>query len=283
MLQTLTSNIIYRLNYKKIIKQALKEDCYKKDITTVLIAPKARIATAKIIAKQDGILCGIDIAKAVFNFCNKKIEFTNFKTDGEFFHKREVIAEIKGAAYSILIAERTALNFLQHLSGIATYTAKLCKLVDVKISDTRKTTPGLRLLEKYAVKIGGGLNHRMNLRDGVLIKENHIKVAGSISEAINRILRKKPAGLKIEVEAKNINEVKEILKFPVDIIMLDNFNLNDIRKAVRIINKKCLVEVSGNVTEKNIKNIAKTGIDFISIGAITHSAKSIDFSLLVEY
>lgn len=274
------------MKISNIIKQALIEDIGKGDITTNSVVPKSRIIKAKIIAKENGIIAGLNIAKETFKQLNNCILFKKKVQDGNFVKKGKIIAELQGNARAILTAERVALNFLQRLSGIATLTAEFVKLAGrIKILDTRKTTPLMRKLEKYAVKVGGGVNHRFNLNDAILIKDNHIEIAGSVKEAIRKA---KQTEKKIEVEVKNIKEVKEALNEGVDVLMLDNMSIKNIKKAIKLAKKrkgkskkKVKIEVSGGMNLKNIKKIAKTGIDMVSIGALTHSAKSLDLSLEV--
>lgn len=273
-----------------IIKQALKEDIGNGDITTNSIIPKSAFIRAEIIAKDYGIIAGLDIAKQVFQELNKNISFRKNVHDGEPVKKGRVIAEIKGNARVILTGERVALNFLQRLSGIATLTARFVKLArkargkakGVRILDTRKTTPLMRELEKYAVKAGGGRNHRFGLYDAILIKDNHIEAAGSITEAVKKA---KLAGKSIEVEVKNLKEVREALNARVGRLLLDNMGIKEIKKAVKLVKekekRKIKLEVSGGVNLNTIKAIAGTGVDYVSIGALTHSAKALDLSLEV--
>ena len=272
----------------EVIKQALKEDIGGGDITTNSIIPKSAIVRAEIVAKQEGIIAGLDIAEQVFRELDRNIVFVRKAKDGEKVKEFQVIAELKGNARAILAGERVALNFLQRMSGIATLTARFVKLAGagkakgVKILDTRKTTPLMRELEKYAVKAGGGENHRFGLYDAVLIKDNHIEAAGSITEAVKKA---KHSGKSIEVEVKNLRGVREALNSGVDILLLDNMDIKSIKKAVKIVKeegrKKAKLEVSGGVNLNSIKSIAKTSVDFVSIGALTHSAKALDISLEV--
>ncbi len=277
---------------RPIVRMALKEDVEKGDVTTRLTIPKGRKAKGVIRAKEKGIIAGLPAAALAFKTVNKKVIFKVKVKEGEKVKKEQVIAEVTGDARSILTAERTALNFLQRLSGIATLTNQFVKKVKpykTKIFDTRKTTPGLRYLEKYAVRCGGGYNHRMGLWEMVLIKDNHLKIVQSpkskvqsLKEIVKDIRKRIPKGMKIEVEAKNLREVKEAAKAGVDIIMLDNMDLKTMRRAVRLIKvqgPKSKVEVSGQVSLKNVRKIAKTRVDRISIGALTHSAKALDISL----
>jgi nicotinate-nucleotide pyrophosphorylase (carboxylating) len=236
------------------------------------------------LAKEDFIVCGLEVFKYVFLSLDNNIEIDLRFLDGEKVLKGDDIATLSGNARALLSGERVALNILQRLSGIATLTSKFVEKVppSIKILDTRKTTPGLRTLEKYAVQCGGGANHRFGLYDAILIKDNHIKAAGSITKAVEMALAKFPNILKIEVEVKNIVEVQEALLTPCNILLLDNMSPDDIQKAVNINNKKAKIEVSGNVTLGNIHKIVKRGIDFISVGALTHSAQAVDISMIIE-
>lgn len=271
---------------QKVVKTALKEDLGKGDITSELIIPEKRKGMGFIIAKEKGIIAGLEVAKSVFKQVDPGLVFKPLVSDGDKVRPGQKVALIQGKVKSILAGERTALNFLQRLSGIATLTGEFVRRIRgtrAKILDTRKTTPGLRLLEKYAVKKGGGKNHRQGLYDMILIKDNHIEAAGSIPLAIRKALRNKK-GLKIEVETRNFEEVKEALNFKIDRIMLDNFKPEDLKKAVKLIrskNKKVEIEASGRVNLKNVRKIALSGVDFISVGALTHSAKALDLSLLL--
>ncbi|MFH1248623.1 MAG: carboxylating nicotinate-nucleotide diphosphorylase [archaeon] len=262
-----------------LIKEALREDLSNDDITTNSIVPASMKSKAVIIAKEDGVIAGLDVAKDVFKELDKNIIFKKKLKDGNFAKKGKIIAEIEGNTRAILSGERVALNFLQRMSGIATITRKFVKLSgNVKVLDTRKTTPCLRTFEKYAVKVGGGFNHRFNLNDAVLIKDNHIEIAGSVANAI-KTARK--TGKKIEVEVKNMNELKEAIENGTDIVLLDNMRAKQIKKCVNFVAGRAKVEVSGGVNLDTIKQIAKTGADYVSIGALTHSAKALDISLEV--
>jgi nicotinate-nucleotide pyrophosphorylase (carboxylating) len=263
-----------------LIKLGLKEDIGKGDITSNLVIPKNLKAKVMIISKDNGIICGLEIAKLVFKILDKRIKFKKLVRDGEKVKPGQKIAIIQGNARKILAGERTTLNFLQHLSGIATLTRKYADLVKpfkVKILDTRKTIPGLRLLEKYAVRVGGGKNHRFGLWDQILIKSNHVDLVG-IKKSLKMAKRSKK---KIEIEVRNFEELKEALRGKPDIIMLDNMNLKQIRKAVKLIGKKALTEVSGRVNLKNIRKIASSGVQRISIGQLTHSAKALDLAMRI--
>ncbi|MDZ7626201.1 MAG: carboxylating nicotinate-nucleotide diphosphorylase [Ignavibacteriaceae bacterium] len=273
---------------REIINRALNEDIQTGDITTQAVIPDSVLGKGKFLVKADGIIAGLNVARNVFEMIDDEIGFKVLIPDGGKVKVGDIVAEVEGKASSILTAERTALNFLQRMSGIATLTnnfVEKIKHTKAKILDTRKTVPGLRLLDKEAVRLGGGKNHRIGLFDMFLIKDNHIEIAGSITNAVNacrNFQQKKNSNLKIEVETKNLDEVKEALTCDVDIIMLDNFNTALMRKAVELINGKCLVEASGNINLENVKEVAETGVDFISVGALTHSVKALDISLEVE-
>lgn len=272
---------------KRIVSLALKEDLGKGDVTSNLIISKEQKGEGVIISKEKGVIAGLELAKMVFKQVDTELAFKSYVKDGTEVKLNQQLCSVKGRVKSILSAERTALNFLQRLSGITTLTREYMKKIKgtkVKILDTRKTTPALRTLEKYAVRAGGGENHRHGLYDMILIKDNHIKSAGSISSAIELALKGKKR-FKIEIETKNLNEVREVLNYRINRIMLDNFNLKDLKKAVRLIrskDKKVEIEASGQVNLKNVKDFALCGMDFISIGALTHSAKAIDISLILK-
>lgn len=264
-----------------IIKDALKEDCSFNDITTSSIIKSGTKCKVQLIAKEDGIIAGLKVFKRVFDILGK-VDIDFYNKDGDYVKDRDIIGNIKGDAYNILVGERVALNFLQRMSGIATttYTAtNLIKGTTAKILDTRKTSPNLRILEKYAVTVGGGYNHRFNLSDGILIKDNHIDAAGGITEAITRVRNNIPFGKKIEVETENLDQVKEALNAGADIIMLDNMSIEMMKKSVELIDNKCISEASGNINLDNIKAVANTGVDFISLGMLTHTIKSLDISM----
>ncbi|NSW90784.1 MAG: carboxylating nicotinate-nucleotide diphosphorylase [Firmicutes bacterium] len=268
-----------------IIKNALEEDMPYGDITTdILIDPKG-VSRAEFIVKEDGVIAGLDVAGRVFELLDNKVIFTKIIQDGSSVKKGTIIAEIAGNTRALLKGERTALNILQRLSGIATITREFCNRVEgtkVSIADTRKTTPGMRMLEKYAVRMGGGSNHRYSLSDGVLIKDNHIVAAGGIKKAVAMVKKSVPHTIKIEVETETIEQVEEALEAGADIIMLDNMSLDMMRKAVKIIDKKALVEASGNVSLDNVYEVALTGVDIISVGSLTHSVKSLDISMKIR-
>ena len=270
---------------KKIIDLALREDIGKGDITSLAVIESKQKAVGKFLVKDNGVIAGLSIAKQVMKSVDKKLKFKIIFSDGSEVKSGDVVAEVSGNARSILSAERTALNFIQRMSGIATAASIYAKAVlhtKAKVIDTRKTAPGLRLLDKMAVKIGGCDNHRYGLYDMFLIKDNHIEVAGSITKAIDacrKFMRKKKKKYLIEVETKNLAEVQEALNCKADIIMLDNFEIEEMKKAVQLINGACKVEASGGVNLSTIKAIAETGVDYISVGGLTHSVKALDISL----
>ena len=269
----------------EIIKRALIEDIGTGDITSMSTVPKDQRIKGKFIAKERGVLCGLDIMKRVFEIIDEEVKLNILQEDGNVLKEGDVIAEITGPAISILTGERTALNFIQRMSGIATRTSELAKAVEgtnAKITDTRKTTPGLRVLDKYSVKVGGGTNHRFNLADGVLIKDNHISAAGGITNAVNAAKQNIPHTLKIEVEVESFEQIHEALEAGADIIMLDNMTTEMMVEAVKIINGKALVEASGNMGDKDVLEVANTGVDIISIGALTHTVRAFDISLKFE-
>jgi len=266
----------------EIILNALKEDMPMGDITTDNIIGNDEQSKAKFIAKEDGIIAGIDVAKRVFILLDETVKFTFERADGEAVSKGDIMLEFEGNTRALLKAERTALNLIQRMSGIATRTNNFCKLVEgtsAKIVDTRKTSPGLRYLEKYAVRAGGGQNHRYCLSDGVLIKDNHIKAAGGIKNAVAKVRNSIPHTIKIEVETENFEMVSEALDAGADIIMLDNMTAQQMAQAVGMIDHKALVEASGDIDEEKVLETAKTGVDIISIGRITHSVKAMDISM----
>jgi nicotinate-nucleotide pyrophosphorylase (carboxylating) len=269
---------------RNIIEMALAEDIGTGDITTTAIVSCDMQGRAQAIAKNDFILAGIDIFKDVFFFLDKHARFNLPVADGKKVKSGDVIAEVSGSLFYILQAERVALNIFQRMCGIATLTGKYVEAVSstkAKILDTRKTVPGLRLLDKMAVRIGGGSNHRMGLYDGVLIKDNHIAAAGSITAAVETQRRYLLNQLKLEVETKNLPEVQEALDCGVDVIMLDNMTTEEMKKAVDLISGRALVEASGNVGLHNVAKIAATGVDLISVGELTHSVRAADISLKI--
>ena len=266
----------------KLIMNALSEDVGTGDITTESTIPETARAHGLYKAKESGVLCGIGVAARVFELIDRDIEFTPLKRDGDRIEKGEIIAEVRGKATNVLTGERVGLNLMQRMSGIATRTAEAVAQVEgtgAKICDTRKTTPGLRVVEKYAVKVGGGTNHRFNLADGILIKDNHIVAAGSITNAVRAARANAPHTLKIEVEVETFDELNEALDVGADIIMLDNMSCENMKKAVGIVNGRAVTEASGNMGDRNLKEVADCGVDLISIGALTHSVRSLDISL----
>lgn len=266
---------------------ALNEDIKEGDYSSLCCIDSSQTSRAELIAKQEGIICGIEIAKRVFELLDPKIEFTGFKEDGDKVEKGDRIFTVKGNAIGMLSSERTALNYLQRLSGISSTTNIYVKAIEgtnTKLLDTRKTTPGLRLFEKYAVKIGGGYNHRMGLFDMIMLKDNHIDFAGGIENAITRAndyIRDNNLDIRIEIEVRNFNELKEVLSIGrVNRIMLDNFTPSDLKKAIEIIDGRYETESSGGITLETIKDYAISGVDYISVGALTHNIKSLDLSLI---
>lgn len=270
------------LDVDEIIEAALQEDMPRGDITSESIIDSKSVSEASMIAREGGVLAGIEIAENVFKKIDHTIKFKKLKKDGQDFRRNSKLAHIKGSSISILKGERLALNFIQRLSGIATLTKKYTDLLkgsNTKLLDTRKTTPCLRMLEKYAVRMGGGVNHRLNLSEMVMIKDNHIKLVGSIKESIQRARKSVGNDIKIEVETSCLDEVKEAVQYGADIIMLDNMSPQEIRKAVKLVNGKTPLEVSGNITLDNLSEVAGLGVDFISVGSLTHSYKSLNISL----
>ncbi len=268
--------------FDDIIVMALKEDAPFGDVTTMGTVPEDATAFGQFIAKDNGVLCGIDIARRTFELVGGDFELITHLSDGEGVKNGDVIAKISGNARTILTGERIALNLMQRASGIATVTAEAVKAVagtKAKIADTRKTMPGLRLLDKYAVRIGGGVNHRFNLSDGILIKDNHISASGSITRAIQSAKKSCPHTLKIEVEVESFAQLEEALSAGADIIMLDNMSVEDMARAVQIVNGRAMTEASGNMGERDLAAVASSGVDLISIGALTHSVKALDISL----
>ncbi|TSK08854.1 MAG: carboxylating nicotinate-nucleotide diphosphorylase [Geobacter sp.] len=268
-----------------IIDNALAEDIHTGDITTLSVLTRQRRMRARLVAKEAMVLSGIDVARRVFARLDADITFTAEFKDGASLEKGDIIARMEGDAASLLQGERVSLNLLQRMSGIATQTAAFVKELEgtgARVVDTRKTTPGLRVLEKYSVRVGGGTNHRTGLYDGVLIKENHIAAAGGIAEAVRAARAYIPHTLKIEVETETLDEVQQALDAGADIIMLDNMSLDQMTEAVQLIDKRALVEASGGVNLKTIRSIALTGVDIISVGALTHSVRATDISMLME-
>jgi nicotinate-nucleotide pyrophosphorylase (carboxylating) len=270
---------------RDLVARSLQEDVGSGDLTTLYAVPRDASGEARITAKQSGIICGLPVAEAVFEVLDRELRCCRLVAEGEPVEPGCPVFAVSGSLRSILTGERTALNFMQRLSGIATKTAAWVKEIEsypARLADTRKTTPGLRLLEKYAVRTGGGSNHRLALDGGILIKDNHIRAAGGISAAITAVREKAPFTLRIEVEVTSLAELKEALDAAPDLIMLDNMDLETMRRAVEITAGRTLLEASGNITFERLKEVAATGVDYISSGALTHSFHSLDLSLLIE-
>lgn len=268
----------------RIIVAALAEDMPFGDVTTESTIPPGNISRAKIVSKQDGILAGLDVAERVFRIIDESIKIQKECADGDRIKAGQLLATLEGRTHALLKGERTALNLLQRLSGIATLTAEYCKRVEgynVRIVDTRKTVPGMRLLDKYAVRMGGGKNHRFGLSDGVLIKDNHIKAAGGIRMAIEAARKAVPHTMKIEIEVADMQQVAEALENKADIIMLDNMTVQEMKEAVLLVKGKALTEASGGVNLESVREIAATGVDIISVGELTHSVKALDIHMKI--
>ena len=276
------NDITMRLNADELIKMALREDISSEDVSTNAVMPEAKDGEVELIAKQDGIICGMDVYERVFKLLDENTVVEKYVKDGDAVTKGQLMAKVKGDIRVLLSGERVALNYLQRMSGIATYThdvAELLKGSKTVLLDTRKTTPNMRIFEKYAVKCGGGQNHRYNLSDGVLLKDNHIGAAGSITKAIEMAKAYAPFVRKIEIETETLEQVKEAADAGADIIMLDNMDVATMKEAVKIIDGRAKTECSGNVTKENIKNIIDSGVDYVSSGALTHSAPILDISM----
>ncbi len=277
--------MLNRIYIDNIINTALSEDINYIDVTTDNLVDDTHRSTAYFVAKDDGVLCGIDIALRVFELVGDGVESEVLIKDGTQVKKGDIIANLKGSTKTLLKGERTALNILQHMSGIATATNKCVKLAEgtnARITDTRKTLPGLRPLQKYAVTVGGGRNHRYNLSDGAMLKDNHIDAYGSITAAVNALREKAGHMLKVEVEVRNFDELNEALNCGCEIIMLDNMSPADMKKAVEITDGRAKLEASGNITLDNLHEVAQTGVDIISLGALTHSVKCFDISMKIQ-
>lgn len=265
-----------------LIKEAISEDINYIDVSADYLIPENQRNDSYFVAKADGVLCGLDIAMRVFTLLDDTFTYTVHKNDGDEVKAGDLIVEFNGKTACLLKGERTALNIIQHMSGIATATnkaVKLCEGTNASVTDTRKTLPGLRALQKYAVVCGGGKNHRYNLSDGAMLKDNHIDAGGGITNAVNILRSKLGHMVKIEVETRNFDEVKEAVAAGADIIMLDNMNNDQMRECVEFINGRAKTEASGNITLDNIADVAKTGVDIISLGALTHSVKAFDISM----
>lgn len=276
------NNITMALNADELILNALKEDITSEDITTNSIMPEFQLGEADLICKQDGVLAGLDVFKRVFELLDPSVETILHFKDGDTVKNGDKIGIVRGDIRVLLSGERTALNYLQRMSGIATYTRSIVDLLKnsrTKLLDTRKTTPNMRVFEKYAVKVGGGCNHRYNLSDGILLKDNHIGAAGSVKKAVEMAKEYAPFVRKIEVEVENLDMLREALEAGADIIMLDNMSVEDMKKAVETVKGRAQTECSGNVTRENIARLVDIGVDYISSGALTHSAPIMDLSL----
>lgn len=274
--------ITMKLNADPYILSALKEDITSEDVTTNAVMRKPCLGEVDLICKEEGIICGLDVFKRVFELIDRETEVTIFVKDGDLIRVGEKMAKVRGDIRALLTGERTALNYLQRMSGIATYTRSVAALLEgtgIQLLDTRKTSPNNRIFEKYAVRIGGGHNHRYNLTDGVLLKDNHIGAAGGVKEAVTMAREYAPFVRKIEVEVENLDMVKEALEAGADIIMLDNMTPEIMKEAISLIDHKAEIEISGNVTKENIEKIKDLGVDYISSGALTHSAPILDISL----
>ncbi len=268
-----------------VIKTALREDIHYIDTTTDLMIPEDSRSSARFLAKAEGVLCGVDVALRVFPLLDPAFRAEVYKKDGDRVRPGEVIAEVEGSTRALLKGERTALNLLQHLSGVATATDRCVRIVEgtrASIADTRKTLPGLRFLQKYAVTVGGGRNHRFNLSDGAMLKDNHIDAAGGITAAVNALRGQLGHMVKLEVETRTLAEVQEALDAGADVIMLDNMDCPTMAEAVRLVGGKALLEASGGITDETLRAVAETGVDIISIGALTHSVKALDISMKIR-
>ena len=275
-------NITMMMNADELILSALREDITSEDITTNSVMREYKAGEVELICKQDGIVAGLDVFKRVFELLDSETEVNLFVKDGVEVKRGEKLGIIRGDIRVLLSGERTALNFLQRMSGIATYTNSIARLLrnsKTKLLDTRKTTPNMRIFEKYAVKVGGGYNHRYNLSDGILLKDNHIGAAGGVKEAVKMAKEYAPFVRKIEIEVENLDMLREALDAGADIIMLDNMSVEDMKEAVKLAHGKAETECSGNVTRENIERLIDIGVDYISSGALTHSAPILDLSL----
>ncbi|TGY97561.1 carboxylating nicotinate-nucleotide diphosphorylase [Petralouisia muris] len=278
----MNNSITMTLNEDELILQALREDISSEDVTTNAVMPKAQTGEAQLICKQDGVLAGLPVFQRVFELLDETISVEFQFSDGDKVKKGDLIGTIIGDIRAILSGERTALNYLQRMSGIATYTNSIASLLEgskVKLLDTRKTTPNMRIFEKYSVKVGGGYNHRYNLSDGVLLKDNHIGAAGGVKEAVLMAKEYAPFVRKIEIECETVAMVQEAVEAGADIIMLDNMTVEEMQKAIALIDHRAEIECSGNVTKENIEHYISLGVDYISSGALTHSAPIMDISL----
>lgn len=276
------NSITMKLNADNLILSALQEDITSEDITTNSVMPCYQLGEVELICKEDGVIAGLDVFKRVFELLDEKTEVSFTVKDGDLVTNGQKIGLVKGDIRVLLSGERTALNYLQRMSGIATYTRKIADLLkgtSTKLLDTRKTTPNMRVFEKYAVKVGGGYNHRYNLSDGILLKDNHIGAAGGVKEAVTMAKEYAPFVRKIEVEVENLDMLREALEAGADIIMLDNMSVEDMKEAVKLCKGKAETECSGNVTKENVARLVDIGVDYISSGALTHSSPILDLSL----
>lgn len=276
------NNITMALNADELILSALREDITSEDITTNSVMREYQLGEVELICKQDGVIAGLDVFKRTFELLDSKTEVTFTKKDGDTVKNGDKIGVVRGDIRVLLSGERTALNYLQRMSGIATYTRSIADLLKgskTKLLDTRKTTPNMRAFEKYAVKVGGGYNHRYNLSDGILLKDNHIGAAGGVKEAVQMAKEYAPFVRKIEIEVENLDMLKEALDAGADIIMLDNMSVEDMKEAVKLVSGKAETECSGNVTKENVERLVDIGVDYISSGALTHSSPILDLSL----
>ena len=276
------NNITMALNADELILSALREDITSEDITTNSVMREYQLGEVELICKQDGVIAGLDVFKRTFELLDSKTEVTFTKKDGDTVKNGDKIGVVRGDIRVLLSGERTALNYLQRMSGIATYTRSIADLLKgskTKLLDTRKTTPNMRVFEKYAVKVGGGYNHRYNLSDGILLKDNHIGAAGGVKEAVQMAKEYAPFVRKIEIEVENLDMLKEALDAGADIIMLDNMSVEDMKAAVKLVSGKAETECSGNVTKENVERLVDIGVDYISSGALTHSSPILDLSL----
>ena len=276
------NQITMKLNADHLIMEALKEDITSEDITTNAVMRDACPGEVQLICKQDGVIAGLEVYKRVFELLDEKTEVEFYVKDGDVVKNKQLMGVVRGDIRVLLSGERVALNYLQRMSGIATYTRSIVDLLEgskTRLLDTRKTTPNMRVFEKYAVKVGGGCNHRYNLSDGILLKDNHIGAAGSVAKAIEMAKEYAPFVRKIEIEVENLEMVKEAVEAGADIIMLDNMTPDEMREAIKIIDGRAQTECSGNVTKENVSRLVSVGVDYISSGALTHSAPILDISM----
>ena len=276
------SGVTMKINIDEYLMNALKEDITQEDVSTNAVMPEPKQGEVNLICKQDGIICGLEVFERVFKLLDDTVVFETELKDGDKVTKGQLMGVVKGDIRALLSGERVALNYLQRMSGIATMTSELSKELEgykTKLLDTRKTTPNMRVFEKYAVKVGGGYNHRYNLSDGILLKDNHIGAAGGVKEAVQMAKEYAPFVRKIEIEVENLDMLKEALDAGADIIMLDNMSVEDMKEAVKLVSGKAETECSGNVTKENVERLVDIGVDYISSGALTHSSPILDLSL----